>query len=67
MVFASAETLSNGIMLRDLLVFIFDEDVWVVREPFGKMRAIRGRRAGILTQIMPRLHSITERFRLGTL
>jgi hypothetical protein len=26
-----------------------------------------GRRAGMLTQIMPRLHSMTDRFRLVTL
>jgi hypothetical protein len=54
-------------MLRDFVDFIFGKDAWVVRDPLGKKRATRGRRAGILTQIIPRLHSITERLRLGTL
>jgi hypothetical protein len=39
----------------------------VVRVPFGKMRTTMGRRAGMLTQMIPRLHSITDRFKVGTL
>jgi hypothetical protein len=43
------------------------EDVAVVRVPLGKMRTTMGRRAGMLTQMIPRLHSMTDRFSVGTL
>jgi hypothetical protein len=60
------ETLLNGILL-ECVGLLFDVDVRVTREPFGNMRTTMGRSAGILTQMMPRLHSMTDRFRLGTL
>jgi hypothetical protein len=47
--------------------FAFEDVVRVTLEPFGKILMTSGRRAGMLTQIMPRLHSMTERFKLVTL
>jgi hypothetical protein len=46
---------------------LHDGEVRVIRVLFGKTRTKMGLRAGILTQIMPRLHSITDKFRVGTL
>ena len=55
-------------LLRGMLLeFILAEEVRDVRKPFGMIRTNIGRRGGMLTQIMPRLHSMTDRFRLGTL
>ena len=50
-----------------LLVFDLDDVPRVTISPFGKTRTAMGRRAGILTQTIPRAHSITERLRVGTL
>jgi hypothetical protein len=58
-----AEILLNGI----LFVFDLDNVPRVTCSPFGKTRTAMGRSAGILTQTMPRAHSITERLRVGTL
>ena len=50
-----------------LCVREFDGAEAVDRSLFGKRRCRIGRRAGILTQAMPRLHSAVERLREGTL
>jgi hypothetical protein len=58
-------------MLLNCILFDFDFDLEdvprVTLRPCGKTRTAMGRRAGILTQMMPRAHSMTERLRLGTL
>jgi hypothetical protein len=59
------ERLLRGMFLE--LIDLVLDDVCVAREPFGNILMIIGRRAGMLTQIIPILHSITERFKLATL
>jgi hypothetical protein len=56
----------NG-MLWEFIVFVLEDVVRVTLELFGKILMTIGRRAGMLTQTMPILHSITDRFKLGTL
>lgn len=58
--------LSSG-MLLEWFGFVLGIDDCVAREVCGNIRVIIGRKAGTLTQMMPMLHSITDRFRLGTL
>jgi hypothetical protein len=59
------EKLLSGMFL-ELIVLVLD-DVLVDLMPFGNILTTIGRSAGMLTQIIPILHSITERLRPGTL
>jgi hypothetical protein len=51
----------------EFVVFVLEDVVCVSLELLGKTLMTIGRRAGMLTQMMPILHSITDRFRLGTI
>jgi hypothetical protein len=53
-------------MFLELIVLVLD-GVLVDLMPFGNILTTIGRSAGMLTQIIPILHSITERLRPGTL
>jgi hypothetical protein len=66
LVFGYGDMVLKG-MLWEFDVFAFEDVVRVTLEPFGKILMTIGRRAGMLTQIMPRLHSMTDRIRLVTL
>lgn len=66
LVLGNPDTLLND-MLLEFVGFVFDDVVRVTRELFGNIRTTIGRRAGILTQMIPRLHSMTDKFKLGTL
>jgi hypothetical protein len=59
------EILVNS-MLSNSTGLIFDDAVRDANELFGYIYTKTGRRAGILTQMMPRLHSMTDKFRIGT-
>jgi hypothetical protein len=59
------ERLLRGMFL-ELIVLVFD-NVLVDLKPFGNILTTMGRSAGMLTQMIPILHSMTERLRPGTL
>lgn len=60
------ETSLNGMLPESNGLFLVIDAVCDAREPLGKICTTMGRRAGMLTQMMPRLHSMTDRLRIGT-